>query len=238
MRLILLVAAVIAGVGARAHAQTSPNPPTSVRVEPWDNEIAAFEAADRVHPPPKNAVLFVGSSSIRLWPNIKQAFRGVTVLQRGFGGTDLDLVNYYVPRVVIPYRPRLIVLYAGDNDIAQGRAPEGILQEFKKFVSLVRHDLPAVPIVFISIKPSRDRWSFIDNIRATNELVRKYAETVPGITYVDVFSKMLGPDGLPRKDIFTDDNLHMNERGYALWRKILYPIVRDTSTPVKRREGQ
>ena len=233
MRLLVLLAVSALSVASpRALCQSVPSrvPAPAVRKPaPWEGEIEAFEAADRVHPPPKGAVLFVGSSSIRLWPALKTDFRGVSVIQRGFGGTDLYLVNYYITRIVIPYRPRLIVLYAGDNDLAIGRSPQEVFQEFKKFVSLVRRELPETRIAFISIKPSIDRWPLADKMRMTNELVRKYAATVPRVLYVDVFTPMLGPDGLPRKELFSEDKLHMNAKGYALWRDLLRPVVRDTA---------
>jgi lysophospholipase L1-like esterase len=202
--------------------------------EPWEREIAAFEAADRVNPPPKNAVLFVGSSTIRLWPTLAADFPGVSVIQRGFGGTDFHLVNYYAPRIVLPYRPRMIVVYAGDNDLAAGLGPKYVLEQFKTFVSEVRHALPHSKIAFVSIKPSPERWALADSMRVANELIRRYAATVPGVSYVDVFNPMLDSRGLPNRELYSpDDLLHMNAKGYALWRRILAPLIRD-STPSTR----
>ena len=230
MRLSLTIAA-LAGFAATysyapaSHAQTAVRDP-----EPWESEIQAFEAADRLHPPPKGAVLFVGSSTIRMWPGLETEFRGVPVIQRGFGGTDFRLVNWYAPRIVLPYKPRLIVVYAGDNDLAAGFAPSYVLGEFKKFVATVRHALPKTKIAFVSIKPSPERWALADSMRVTNELIRRYATTVHGVQYVDVFNAMLGPDGLPRKNLYpADDGLHMNKDGYALWHRLLEPVVRDTT---------
>jgi lysophospholipase L1-like esterase len=227
----LLVIGLAAGLGVRAPAQC-PRPSNAPRAtsivgepQPFEDEIAHFEAADRLSPPPKNPVVFVGSSSIRVWPNLKGDFPGVDVLQRGFGGSTLDQVDHYASRIVLPYCPRLIVVYAGDNDLADGRTPEQVLNDFKTFVGLVRRAMPKTGIVFISIKPSTARVTLLDKMRETNALVRQYIAADPSLTYVDVFTPMLGPTGLPRGELFQSDGLHMNSQGYAIWRELLQPVV-------------
>lgn len=227
----LLVAALAVGPGVYARSQCPPPPPPALvgEPEPWEGEIAQFEAGDKVNPPPKGAVLFIGGSSIRLWPNIRADFPKVDVVQRGFGGTDLHLVVHYAPRVVLPYCPRLIVVYAGDNDVAEGRTPEEILTDFKAFVRVVRRPMPKTKIAFVAIKPSGDRVALLNKMRATNALVRQYVATDSSLTYVDVFTPMLGPDGRPREELFQADRLHLNAQGYALWRDLLQPIVSATA---------
>ncbi len=170
-------------------------------------------------------MLFVGSSTIRLWPNLAGDFPNVAVVQRGFGGSELDEVIYYAPRIVLPHRPRLIVLYAGDNDLASGKSPETVLQDYKTFVALVRRALPETRVAFISIKPSGDRWALVDKMRRANALVRDNTATDPRLIYVDAFTPMLGADGLPRTELFLEDKLHMNAQGYALWRGLLEAMV-------------
>jgi lysophospholipase L1-like esterase len=167
----------------------------------------------------------VGSSSIRVWPDLKADFPNIDVLQRGFGGSTLDEVDQYAPRIVLPYCPRLIVLYAGDNDLAEGRTPEQILADFKTFVGLVRPPMPKTKIVFVSIKPSTARVALLGKMREANALVRNYIATDPSLTYVDVFTPMLGPTGVPRGELFQSDGLHMNAQGYAIWRGLLQPLV-------------
>jgi lysophospholipase L1-like esterase len=166
-----------------------------------------------------------------LWPDLKASFPGINVIQRGFGGSQLDEVVNYTPRIVLPYKPSLIVLYAGDNDLAAGRTPEQILADYKAFVTIVRDWLPETRIAFISIKPSGDRFALIDKMRATNSLIRSYSATDPKLTYVDVFTPMLGADGKPREDLFVSDRLHMNRDGYMIWRDLLAPIVTAATTP-------
>jgi lysophospholipase L1-like esterase len=228
---LLLVVALSAALGVRTPAQCPPKAPASVVSEPqpFENEIAQFEAADRISPPRMGSVLFVGSSSIRVWPNLKADFPNIDVLQRGFGGSTLDQVDHYAPRIVLPYCPRMIVLYAGDNDLAEGRTPEQILTDFKTFVGLVRAPMARTRIVFIAIKPSTARVALLEKMREANELVRQYIVTDRSLTYVDVFTPMLGPTGLPRAELFQSDGLHMNAQGYAIWRGLLQPLVSATA---------
>ncbi len=224
---LLLVAALSAALGVRTPAQCPSKPPAPLvgEAERFEDEIASFEAADRISPPPKGSVLFVGSSSIRLWSNLEADFPNIDVLQRGFGGSTLKEVDNYAPRIVLPYCPRLIVVYAGDNDLAESRTPEQILADFKTFVGLVRAPMPKTGIVFVSIKPSTARVALLGKMRETNALVRQYIATDPTLTYVDVFTPMLGPTGLPRGELFQSDGLHMNPQGYAIWRGLLQPLV-------------
>jgi lysophospholipase L1-like esterase len=218
-------------VAACSRPPAAPAPPATRGPAVFAQEIAQFEASDRRMPPPKGGVVFVGSSSIRLWPALAADFPGINVLQRGFGGSELSDVVYYAPRIVLPYRPRLVVLYAGDNDLMAGESPATIVRDYQTFVALVHRALPETRIAFVSIKPSPSRWSLADRIRETNELVRRYTATDGRLLYVDVFTPMLGPDGQPREELFVEDGLHLNARGYALWHELLGPIVRELARP-------
>jgi hypothetical protein len=192
---------------------------------PFEDEIEAFEASDKIDPPRSGGVVFVGSSSIRLWPNLAADFAEANVIQRGFGGSELWQVVKYAPRIVLPYCPERVVLYAGDNDIAAGRSPEQVLADYRDFVTLVHRALPKTRIAFVSIKPSGSRWTLIDKIRRANELVREYSSSDPLLTYVDVFDPMLGSSGTPNGGLFAADSLHLSTSGYALWRELLAPFV-------------
>ncbi len=229
---LLSIAALTLAACARTDREPSVSQPAPVSAHPpeaWAEEIVRFEAADRLTPPRPGGVLFVGSSSIRLWPALEADFPGVNVLQRGFGGSELSDVVHYAPRIVLPYRPRLIVLYAGDNDLAAGKSPVAVFRHYRAFVALVLRELPETRIAFIAIKPSGARWALVEQVRAANALVRRYTASDPRLLYVDVFTPMLGPDGMPREELFVADRLHMNARGYALWRDLLVPIVRNTA---------
>lgn len=187
----------------------------------WEAEILGFEASDRTNPPPKRAVLFIGSSSIRYWKTLAQDFPRHRVINRGFGGSELSDSLHYAKRIVLPYKPRMIVMYAGGNDIHRGKTPERVLSDFKTFVATVHAALPGTKIAWISIAPSPARWSEVDKVRAANALVADYARRQRHVEYIDVFSHMLGPDGLPRAEIFDADRLHLNEKGYALWTRVV-----------------
>jgi lysophospholipase L1-like esterase len=206
-------------LGSYAQAQLLP---TGDR---WEPEIRAFETADRAAPPKAGGIVFIGSSSIRMWTTLADDFPGVNALNRGFGGSRIADSTRYVPRIVSPYHPRLIVFYAGDNDLVEGGSAQTVLDDFKAFVGAVRKAAPKTPIVFISIKPSPSRAHLLDTMRSANTRVRAYAATQADVRYVDVFDAMLGKDGQPREALFGPDRLHMNRSGYALWVSILAPTL-------------
>lgn len=183
----------------------------------WEHDIQAFEASDRSNPPPANAVLFIGSSSIRMWSTLAQDFPGYRVINRGFGGSDLDDSTAFADRIVTPYHPVAIVMYAGDNDLQNGDTPEQVRDDFAAFVAKVRQDQPQVPIAFISIKPSIARLALLPNIRKANQLIRTWSMTQKNVAFLDVAPAMLDAQGQPKPGLFREDGLHMNASGYALW---------------------
>ncbi|RDS81450.1 hypothetical protein DWU99_17435 [Dyella psychrodurans] len=191
----------------------------------WEPAIEAFEASDRASPPPQGAVLFIGSSSIEHWKSVAADFPEVKVINRGFGGSELGDSTYFADRIVAPYHPRAIVLYAGDNDLWDGRSPQQVRDEFAAFVSKVRSEDPGVSIAFVSIKPSMARKMLLAKIEEANARVREYAATQKGVTFIDTFTPMLGPDGQPQSKWFVQDGLHMNRSGYELWIGIIKPWV-------------
>jgi len=188
----------------------------------WEAEIADFERQDAKSPPAENGILFVGSSSIRLW-KLGDHFADLPVINRGFGGSELADSVHFAPRIVLPYRPRTIVLYAGDNDLARGKSPEMVREDFEAFTRVVHEVLPETRIVFISIKPSPQRWALRSKMRAANQQIRAVAERDPRITFVNVASLMLGADGEPRAELFQADGLHLSAAGYRLWSSLLRP---------------
>ena len=222
------VTAIVIAIAAQGCSTAAIVPAPSAVVAPenrFESEILAFEDSDRVNPPTPGGIVFVGSSSIRLWPDLRSYFAGLNVIQRGFGGSRLDEVVHYTPRVVLPYKPKLVVLYAGENDIAEGRTPTQVFAAYTEFVRLVRRALPDGRIAFISIKPSPSRWELVDKMRAANEMIQHYVTTHADQKYVDVFSPMIGANGRPRPELFVSDSLHMTRAGYAIWRQLLAPII-------------
>lgn len=205
----------------------APPLPQAIR---WESAIARFEAADRKSRPPQGAVLFIGSSSIVKWKTLAQDFPGVQTLNRGFGGTVIADSTRYVSRIVVPYHPRKIVFFAGDNDIGAGRSPQAVAADFAGFVAAVRAALPDVPIAFIAIKPSLSRWRLHDAQIKANRLVSDYCQRGTGLTFINVYGIMLGSDGKPRPELFVADGLHMTPAGYALWTPVVAPFVTAGST--------
>ncbi len=191
----------------------------------WD-EIQAYKQQDKQQMPPKNAVLFVGSSSLRMWKDMQEMLPGYTVVNRGFGGSNLLDLKRYLPDIVYPYQPKQIVIYSGENDIADGtvQAPE-VLARFKDVFERIRQELPEVPVVFISIKPSPSRAQYMLVMEEANRLIRDYLKTQPKTQYVDVYHQMLDAQAKPMQDIFLQDNLHMNNKGYQIWTKALTPYL-------------
>ncbi len=192
----------------------------------WENDIQAFEQWDRKNSFPSNAVLFIGSSSIRLWET-RQCFPDLPVINRGFGGSQIAEITPFIGRIVVPYQPRAIVFYAGDNDIAAGKSPQTITNDFRDFVRGVRETLADAPIYFLSIKPSPSRWSMWLNASHANKLIRDFCRSNPGLHYVDLASCLLQEDGTPNPLFYLPDNLHLNAQGYKIWTQILAPSLRD-----------
>src|SRR6266487_1479189 len=191
----------------------------------FQEEIGAFARSDRTNPPPQGAILFIGSSSIRLWKTLAEDFPGRQVINRGFGGSQLiDSVNY-AERIVLPYQPKRIVLYAGGNDINEGKSPQQVLADYRAFVAKVQAALPATRIAYISIAPNPARWAQVDKVREANRLIEDYARQHPQLSFINVFTRMLGTDELPQPDLFGPDRLHMSPKGYALWKELVGPFL-------------
>ncbi len=197
----------------------------------WEKEIAAFEQADHEQPPAKGGIVFVGSSSIRRWTTLAQDFPHHHVLNRGFGGSQLADSVHFADRIVIPVAPRMVVLYAGGNDINAGLSAERVFADFRAFVEKVRAALPEVEIAYISIAGNPKRWSQVQTVEAANGLIEKFMKDKPRMNFIDVFRRMLGADGLPRPEIFVEDQLHMNAKGYELWRDIIGPRLMPADKP-------
>jgi lysophospholipase L1-like esterase len=192
----------------------------------WEPDIAQFEAQDRASSPRLGSIVFVGSSSIRMWTTLDRDFPGVPVLNRGFGGSEAGDVAQFAERIVVPYKPPVVVFYAGDNDLAAGKTPAQVLSAFQSFVTTMHRDLPGTRVVFVSIKPSLARWGIVDKMRAANQLIRDYVATDDRLAYVDVFTPMLDASGKPRPELYQEDGLHMTPAGYAIWRDLIGPVIR------------
>lgn len=222
----LILATLLACVTQPALARESaPRIPGQISSSDWEADMRAFAATDVANPPPRHAVLFIGSSSIRMWGSLVTDFPGIAVINRGFGGSEIRDSTWYADRIVVPCRPRLIVFYAGENDLNNGRTPQQVRDDLRTFIARVRRDLPGVPIAYVSIKPSPSRAHLLPAIRQANALVRADLATMENASFIDVFTPMLGSDGQPRPSLYLPDRLHMTAEGYALWRGAIAPYL-------------
>lgn len=194
---------------------------------PFYDEIQTFLKADRQAPPAKGQILFVGSSSFAMWTNVQKDFPSHKIINRGFGGSSLPDVIRYADQIIFPYKPKQIVIYCGENDLAGDDKPSAyiVARRFDALHTLIRRKMPTVPLVYVSMKPSPSRRNLMAKEIAANRWIREGLSKDKHATYVDVFTPMLDSTGRPISEIFGPDELHMNEKGYAIWVKILEPVL-------------
>ena len=183
----------------------------------YEMEVRSMERALRDRPGPANPVVFYGSSSIRLWSGIAEDLGDPRVVNLGFGGSTLAACAYFFGRLVVPLRPRSLVVYAGDNDLGDGQSARDVFGSFRDLIRKVDTQLGPIPFAFISIKPSPDRWSLAAEIRSANEMIRSRILSREKSDYIDVFDAMLGLDGRPRPELYAEDGLHLSAEGYRVW---------------------
>jgi lysophospholipase L1-like esterase len=213
----LAVLRILPAAGGSRPADPDPN-----RFAP---EIQAFAEWDSRNAVPADPVLFVGSSTIRLW-RTHESFPDLPVVNRGFGGSQASDLIHFTERLVLPYKARVIVVYEGDNDLAAGKSARRIFEDCRRFIGLVHARQPAARILFLGIKPSRSRWSLWPEAQKANRLLADFCESDNRLSFIDLSAPLLGPDGTPAADLFLKDQLHLNVQGYALWSKALAPVLR------------
>jgi lysophospholipase L1-like esterase len=192
----------------------------------WEKEISAYEASDKTNHPPKGALLFIGSSTVRLWKSLPQDFPNAKVINRGFGGSQIVDSTHFAERVIFPYKPSKVFLRAGGNDLWAGKSAEEVFGDFKEFVAKVHGKLPKTEIVFVSLSPSIARWKQADKEKAVNAMVEEFVKQNRGLKYIDTYPLPLGSDGQPRAELFLPDKLHFNADGYKLLAECVRPFVK------------
>lgn len=195
--------------------------------QPFAREFAQFKREDSIKFPAANQILFIGSSSFTIWQDVQSYFPTKPIVNRGFGGSTLLDVIHYSDKVIFPYQPKQIVIYCGENDVASSDTVSAniVLSRFKTLFNLIRNKIPDVPILFVSLKPSPSRWNMRDRMMASNKLIKKYLRKQKNTKFLSVWKPMLSENGEPKKDIFLQDNLHMNAKGYAIWQELLAPLL-------------
>ncbi len=201
----------------------------SARGDPdaWKASLRRFEARDLLQPVPLDVILFTGSSSITLWSSLARDMAPLPVLNRGFGGSRMPDVVHYAERIVLPYHPSAIVLFAGTNDIADPKpaTAQEVLEGYLDFVHIIHASLPGTPIYYISITPTPLRWKYWSIVQEANRRIQAHTLTDPALHYIDITHAFLGPDGLPDRNLFRADRLHPNARGYEKWTALIKPVL-------------
>lgn len=194
---------------------------------PFWKDIQQFKQQDKQDPPPQKAILFIGSSSIRMWKDVKEDFPKHKVFNRGFGGSTLPDLIRYADDIIFPYRPKQIVMYCGDNDAASSDriSADSILNRFIRLFKLIRTELPRTEITYISIKPSPSRERLFPVMEKANWEIENFLQDKKRADFVDIWHLMLDDFGQPRKELFGSDMLHMNDKGYAIWQKAVRPYL-------------
>jgi lysophospholipase L1-like esterase len=202
---------------------------TGVGQEPgvnrFEKNVAAYEAADKASPPPANPILLVGDSQFYRWKTLAEDLPGYTIVNRGIDSFTMTDVVFFVNRIVLPYKPRMIVVHAGGNDVNNGRSPQQVLGDFQSLVRAVRVSMPRVPIVFSSVTPGPGRWNQAAVRTETNRLIKEYTQSQPNLVFLDLWTPMLTADGQPREDLWVEDRIHPNHTGYQLRAKLMLPIL-------------
>ena len=194
---------------------------------PFYNDIQAFKKKDSASFPAKQAILFVGSSSFTKWTDVQDYFPGYPILNRGFGGSSLPDLIRYAEDVIFPYQPKQIVIYCGDNDLAASDTVtvQMVVDRFETLFGMIRKRLGKVPVLYVSIKPSPSRSRLMPKMLETNMRIKQFLSKQRKTAFADVYHKMLNADGTPIKDLFVEDNLHMNKSGYAIWKEVIGPLL-------------
>jgi len=201
-------------------------PPKPGKHEQWDAEIAKLEAKNTTRPDLIGGVVFTGSSSIKNWKTLTKDFNGIPVINMGFGGSELADAVYYIDRLALQYKPRVVVVYSGENDINAGVPVRRVLEDLKQFIALVQKNDPTTRIIVISLKPSPSREKHLGKVREYNRLASDYTNELRNVEFADVFTPMLTSEGKFRDELYVSDRLHMTPAGYAIWTDILYPMVK------------
>ncbi len=228
---LAVVAIILAAVfscknesGKNSQAGLIPRGDTT-KIDRFEDEIKKYEEADKAKMPAKGGVLFVGSSSFRLWSTMEQDFAPLPVINRGFGGSTTPEVMHYAKRIVYKYEPNVIVYYCGENDMASETPPQVAFQNFKKFIGETEKNLPNTTVVALSAKPSPSRWALWKDFQQFNKMVEQFAQNRPNLRFVDIAPLLLDPNGEPDPSLFVEDALHLNASGYAKWTAVLKPAI-------------
>lgn len=191
----------------------------------FKSDIDELTSAENIRENGPGGIMFLGSSSIRMWKSLKDDFAGYPVYNLGFGGSHTSDVLYYFQKLVIPFHPSLILFYEGDNDLASGKSPNHVFRDFKKFLKRVNQELPGTKVGFIAAKPSPSRWTLRNEYEKLNNKIASFSQKRDDLTFIDIYSPMIEKYGRPEPELYLDDSLHMTPKGYDIWGKKIRPFI-------------
>ncbi len=227
--LLLCVLSLTGVVSAGTSQPADPDP------NRFAQEIKVFAEWDSKNAVPANPVLFVGSSSIRLW-RTHESFPDLPVVNRGFGGSQVSDALHFADPLVLAYKPRVVVFYSGGNDIAAGKSAERVAEDYRRFVRLVHARQPGARVIILALNPSRSRWKLWPEMKKANELIQEFCQNDPRLVFAGFSTRFLGADGMPDSSLFLKDELHLNAQGYVVWTRALTPVLRQVmASPGPRR---
>jgi lysophospholipase L1-like esterase len=222
---LLVIGLGFALSGPASAQQPAPASPAVDLAARFAQRVDAYEAADKLTPPPANAILLAGDSQFDRWKTVHEDLAGYTTINRGIDSFRTDDLIQYVDRLVIRYKPRMVILHVGGNDINRGKSPEQLLADTKTLIAKIRAGLPGVPIAWSSTTPGPARWAQAEQRKAANALVKQWMATEKGLTFIDLWDAMLTPDGQPREDIWVADRVHPNHEGYLIRVRLTRPVL-------------
>lgn len=231
----MVIASTSLGADVRSAIHRALDP--SASTARWESQLAAFAESDRVQPPVEGGTVVIGSSSIARWTDLDRNYPAGQFIRRGLAGAHLADCTALVDRLVLPYRPRSVVVYAGDNDLADGATPAALLATYSEFVAQIHLALPQARIAFVSIKPSPSRQAALPSIRQANALIERFSAQDPRLAFVNIFTPMLDANGSPRRELFDSDGLHLSAAGYAVWNGAMRGYLDAASRPGANAEG-
>jgi lysophospholipase L1-like esterase len=191
------------------------------------NDILAFKKKDSVQMPSNNSILLIGSSSFARWQDVNKYFPGYTIVNRGFGGSTLPDVIRYTYDILLPYQPKQVVIYCGENDLAStdSTTVKEVVNRVKTLFSIIRTNLPKANIAYVSIKPSPVRASIQTKVKEANKIIKAFLASQKNAAFIDIYEAMLDGKGQMREELYISDRLHMKPTGYAIWQKAMQPFL-------------
>ena len=195
----------------------------------WAGADAEFKKQDAENPPEQGGIVFLGSSSFRMW-DVERFFPDLNVINRGFGGSTMPDAVHFAERWLVPLKPGCLLVYEGDNDIKNGASAKEVFANYQALIEIFDRTLPETPVIFVPIKPSISRWTLWPEMKKANKLVADFSAQRKNLYYADIVTPMFEFNGLPKAFLFKSDGLHLNDVGYEIWKSVIDPIIKEATS--------